>query len=269
MYSKEREIPLNRFRQHVDSLTKAQKASLKFYTSSDYKELNENIRGGRVRMMPPQSQNHFSNIMEAMKSGPMVDSVITVYRGMNTHYDVFQNKGLLSTSFSKKSAMRFAKDCTCCLYIINLTPGQYTILPISSISEFPDEEEILLPPGSLSVQRVVPCFSPTNTDNIDTIYCTYIPGNAEIVSINELNQRKFDELKIKISTDAWIQRITDTIDEDEMGLYDASEDDPVIFIESVLRSLPFYASIPNEFIVDKLILSRLVELLLNSENPCS
>jgi hypothetical protein len=250
------EKELIKFEQYVALLKKEQKDSLYYYTTNDaYKIINEKMRTGQTLTL--NSKQHMNNIMNAFDGGPTLDTVLTVYRGMNKPYNTLENKGgVISTSLSKQSAKSF-KGTSCCLYIITLTPGEYTILPLMSITELPEEEEILLPPGSLSIQKVIPYTDPTNTENVDIVYCTYIPENAKIINsnkLNNLNNKEFDKVKIKLSLESWINRILDSGIKDEITTF--CEDDSFSFNECILeqiKTLEFYDDIPKEAI-DKCLL---------------
>lgn len=254
------------FEQYVQLLTQEQKQSLKFYTSAEYKDLNSNIRTGQL--MSQSIRHHYNNIMDVFDGGPTVNSVFTVYRGMTKRYTAFENKGIISTSLSKTVAKTFHKGSSCCLYVITLTPGDYTILPLASVSEMPDEEEILLPPGTLSIQKITPYFDPNNEDSVDLVYCTYIPENNKIIQTNNLNafnDAQFDNIKIKLSVESWINRILESNIKEEIELLcDLSDKD---CIQEQLTTLDFYNDIPQEAI-DKclLLLSNVSESFTPNNN---
>lgn len=243
-----------KFEHYVTLLRKEQKDSLKFYTGSEYKELNSKIRNGSL--LSKELRQHLDNIMDVFNGGPTLDTVLTVYRGMNKRYTAFENKGIISTTLSKKTTKAF-RGTSCCLYIITLTPGEYTILPLHSVSEMPEEEEILLPPGSLSIQKVIPYTDPTNTESVDIVYCTYIPKNAEIINsnkLNDLNNKEFDQVKKELSLESWINRILDSGIKDEITIFcnDGDSDLNDCILEQI-KTLEFYDDIPKEAI-DKCLL---------------
>lgn len=248
---------IKKFEQYVALLKKEQKDSLKFYTSSEFKELNSKIRNGSL--LSKELKQHLDNIIDCFDAGPTVDTVLTVYRGMNKRYTAFENKGIISTTLYKQNTKVF-RGTSCCLYIITLTPGEYTILPLNSVSEMPEEEEILLPPGSLSIQKVIPYTDPINTEKVDIIYCTYIPENAEIINsnkLNDLNNKQFDQVKIELSLESWINRILDSGIKDEIitfcsDNYNDNEDFNNCILEQI-KTLEFYNDIPKEAI-DKCLL---------------
>lgn len=236
---------------YIDLLNKELKESLKFYTSSKYKELNESIR--QNKMMNNDIKKHYDNILDIFDAAPTVKTSLTVYRGMNKKHIENINKGFISTSINKDIAKKFKGNSFCCLYVITLTPGEYGILPLSKISEMPEEEEVLLPPGSLSIQSVIP-FSESK-ENVDVIYCTYIPENAVIINSHKLNtiNKKFNNtLKLDLSIQSWVDRILESNIKDEIKLLceDTFNDECII---ELIETLDFYDDIPKEAI-DKFIL---------------
>ena len=238
----------------LDLLNKELRESLQFYTSPEYKELNQSIR--QNKMMSKDLKKHYDNILDIFDAAPTVKTSFTVYRGMNKKHNETINKGFISTSINKDVAKKFKGNSFCCLYVITLTPGEYGILPLSKISEMPEEEEVLLPPGSLSIQSVIP-FS-ENKENVDVIYCTYIPENAVIINTNKIDNmnEKFNKtLKLDLSIQSWVDRILDSNIKDEITLLC----DPSHFdlkdkcILELMETLDFYDDIPKEAI-DKFIL---------------
>ena len=248
------EKELLKFQHYVALLNKEQKNSLRFYTSSEYKELNSKIRQGHL--LSKEFKQHLDNIMDCFDGGPTLNTNLTVYRGMTTKYTAFENKGILSTSLSKHKTKVFT-GTSCCLYIISLTPGEYTILPLNPVSEIPEEDEILLPPGSLSIQKVIPYTDPTNTENVDIVYCTYIPENSTIINsnkLNDLNNTKFNQVKIELSLESWINRILDSGIKDEIITFCESDDTFQNCILEQIKTLEFYNDIPQEAITKCLLL---------------
>ena len=239
------------FYKYVDLLNDNLKKSLQFYTSSEYKELNKRIRNGT--MLNNELKTHYDNILDIFDSCPTVKTPITLYRGMTKVYSDFENNGLISTSTSKEKAKTFSKG-TCCLYIITLTPGEYGILPLSNISEMPDEMEVLLPPGSLSVQSSISFTE--NNENMDVIYCTYIPKDALILKsseLNDMNKTQLDKIKLNLSIQSWVDRILSSGIKDEIQEFCEGESDLYSCIKEQLQTLDFYEDIPKEAI-DKFML---------------
>jgi hypothetical protein len=150
-----------------DTLSKETVRALKRYTDSSH--MNDSTE--------PEDTHDFSLVKRAFESGPSLFTSLTVYRGMSSHYNsIYSSNGFISTSFIKDSAKVFTEE-NCCLYRITLTPGAYTVLPLDKLSSTPDEYEILLPPGKLSVQMY--------DIEANEYYCTYIPDNSVIIPTTE------------------------------------------------------------------------------------
>jgi len=229
---------------YIDLLNDELKNSLRFYTSSEYKELNQKVRGGI--MLNKELKTHYDNISDIFDGAPTVKAPIIVYRGMTKKYTQFENQGFISASLNKDVAKTFHKGSSCCLYIITLTPGQYGILPLDNVSEMPDEQEVLLPPGSLSIQSIIPYSE--SKENVDVVYCTYIPENAIIINsteLNNLNNKQFEMTKISLSIESWVNRILESNIKEEIQLLceDAGSDLNTCILEQ-LKTLDFYDDIP-------------------------
>jgi hypothetical protein len=232
------------FYNYIELLNKDLKDSLKYYTTFEYKELNMSLKNNHI--MSKEQRKNYENILKIFEGGPVMRMNMTVYRGMTKRYKRFENEGFISTSANKEVAKMFAKNRYCCLYIITLTPGEYTILPLEKISEMPKEEEILLPPGDLSIQSIVPYTDPENRDNMDIVYCTYIPKNAEIVNnITDVSEM-LSEVRIKLSIQSWVDRILESNVKEEIELL--CEDNDIECILEQIQTLEFYEDIPKEAI---------------------
>lgn len=250
---------------YIDLLNDELKKSLRFYTSSEYKELNQKVREGII--LDKELKIHYDNISDIFDGAPTLKKPITVYRGMTKKYtNQFKNQGFISASLNKDVAKTFHKGSSCCLYIITLTPGEYGILPLDNVSEMPDEQEVLLPPGSLSIQSIVPYSE--NKENVDIVYCTYIPENAIIINsidINSLNDKQFKKTKISLSTESWVNRILESNMKEEIQLLceDTGSDLNKCILEQ-LKTLDFYDDIPMGAI-DKfmLLFNNLSDNLVN------
>lgn len=121
----------------------------------------------------PDSINKNYQVKEVVesifKSAPNMTDSLTVYRGITTMYTPKYN--FMSTSLDKNIALSFFKSQSkCCLYEIKLLPGAYSILPLMLLSAYPNEMEILLPPGRLDIQSVV-----KKDKMIEKVKCIFVP----------------------------------------------------------------------------------------------
>jgi hypothetical protein len=217
--------------------------------------------------MSVEHKKHYDNILDIFDGGPNMKTVLTVYRGMTKRYKMFEKESFISTSTSKTVAKRFSKGSSCCLYIITLTPGQYTILPLDTISEMPDEFEVLLPPGDLIIKSIVPYTDSENKEGVDLVYCTFMEKSAVVVQNVDINNlsitSKFKEASVKLSLQSWVDRILDSDLKEYMETF-CDEDDKQECILEFIKTLHFYEDIPQEAI-DKvlLLLSNISESLPN------
>ena len=99
----------------------------------------------------------FSDDLEKIiKNAPRVEKIMKVYRGTHDDYflksnlknkNYYLNDGFISTSLSrvvaenvKQNQLEFSE---CCILVITLLPGSH-VLPLFSVSQYPNEQEILL-----------------------------------------------------------------------------------------------------------------------------
>jgi hypothetical protein len=232
-----------------------------YYTGAGYDDLNRTFRRGL--MMSIKDETVFNDIMSVIDGGPYVKQPFTLYRGMGyKHKVMFQHRGLLSTSHDKEAAKRFSEK-HCCLYVITITPGQYTLLPLENISESPDEYGVLLPPGKLALQYILSEFADNNDEGIDVVYCTYIPDNAEIIDKDVKIQKAVNLVIDKLSVESWVERIFKNISEEVKSLCDV-EDNFNECVKDLIDTLPFKQDIPGEAIDKVTILLHNVKDKLNN-----
>ncbi len=117
------------------------------------------------------------SLLEIFDKGPRVLETYTLYRGLENPYNE-NGSGFMSTTLDIKRAKNFIYE-DCCMYVITITPGDYSILPVESVSVYPEELEVILPPGKLSIQMT------SVLDGIQTTYCTYIPRDSLIINTSD------------------------------------------------------------------------------------
>ena len=125
-------------KEFVKNLPHSIKGSLKWYTGPG-EELNILLRN--KERFGNFFQKQFDNISKAFNNVPKLEEPITVYRGMKESPN-FNSKSFISTSVSREVAIDYTSD-VCCLLEILVTPGS-KVLPLVSISLYPEQEEILL-----------------------------------------------------------------------------------------------------------------------------
>jgi hypothetical protein len=244
---------------YVNALNSELKDSLIYYSGEGYDAMNRAMRRGY--MLSEKDEKHYANIMRVFEGAPRVREAVTLYRGMGAQYkDDFQHPGVMSTSYNKEVAKKFAEE-DCCIYVITITPGEYGVLPIQGISENKEEDEVLLPPGRLSVQSVVPWMAEGNEFYKEVVYCTYIPQNAILtdMSISPLPPT----VREKLSTESWVERIVGMIKDTVETLCDDSEDFELCIREEI-EAIEFYREIPNDAIEKAIALFSNVRESMNT-----
>ena len=119
--------------------------SLNWYTQGNYKDFNTSLRTKSV-MTKVQSDN-LVNIDTFFSYVPPITVDIVCFRGSNIDVSGFkQELGYLSTSYHEDVAINFATGTNCCENIILIKAGS-KVLCLESISNFPEEFEVLVERG--------------------------------------------------------------------------------------------------------------------------
>jgi hypothetical protein len=147
-------------------LTVSELGIIDMYTGGESLWINNYLRDRQMEDLDETQRRHLKHYATVFnhlirdKSPPSKRDAI-VYRGAEAmHPDwrqlkagdglSFTNKGLISASFNRDSAIRFIEaDDDCCLLVLDLPKGTHGLY-VSSISRFSglQEDEIILPHGS-------------------------------------------------------------------------------------------------------------------------
>jgi hypothetical protein len=122
----------------VEKLSEKVKDSIWQYTCFDYVELNRMLRENE--RLFPKHQTIINNIDYAFQNSPKLEKEIIVYRKLRV-FDVNKMTSVISATYDKNFVSKFRADC--CILVITLPVGS-SVLPIESISNVPEEKEILL-----------------------------------------------------------------------------------------------------------------------------
>ena len=144
-------MSLQKYIDYLISLTQDEIQSLRFYTN-DCALSNTLVRKGK-KLFDAENR-YYSNILKIFSNGPKITEALTVYRGvkLKSVHDCRDYSGFISTTIRKDVSEEFTSSSSkCCVFKIIVPPGDYTVLPLYHISEYPSEEEILLPPGDILV----------------------------------------------------------------------------------------------------------------------
>lgn len=210
---------------YVENLPQNIKESLILYTDEKYIKLNEYMRfGGRL---PTEYQEIYDNIHLAFDNVPVLINSMTVYRGIRKNISIKYEgkympylKSFISTSTSLNEARDFSGD-TCCMLRILLSSGS-KVLPLSTISEHPEEMEILLSDeGEFIITNVV------LLGTLETYDITYIPKNF-IIHTNITTNNELNNFTNELSDDEWKSRILSLVSEEEAELFGEETIDNIV-----------------------------------------
>jgi hypothetical protein len=192
---------MNKFIEYVETLDKKQKKSLFEYTSS-CTVANTLVRRGKK--LVGKDASIYSEILKIFINGPKVKEPLTVYRGVNEMdaHNCKDYSGFISTTMDKGIAKDFSGK-TCCFYKILVPPGDYSVLPLKSISEFPEEEEILLAPGSIQI---------TGKDTDGSYTCVYI-HNANVKSFDYSSSDTNRQFR---TIDEWVDKLKKDVSQEDI-----------------------------------------------------
>jgi hypothetical protein len=187
--------------QYVRGLDADAKNALELYTGKFYVAMNNNIRKGIALKI--KQQKIFDTINRVFDESPVIGEPMILYRGVDLDKPgelKIYNKGFISTSLNKQMALIFSNiKKGCCLVKILVSPGS-KILSLVSLSEVPDEAELLLSAakGEFKVTSVG-----MDVNNMTLINVTYIPkGSVKLDKVSAVDKKlvkfTFDELKNRI-----------------------------------------------------------------------
>ena len=147
------------------SLTEKQKEAIDMYTSGESLWINNYLRDRNMTSLNTAQKNkmklYSKHINDLINISPLSKKNTTVYRGAEAMFEnwkelklgselLFTEKGIISTSFSRKVALDFIEeDDNCCLLVLRLPKGTKGLY-LNTLSAFRDleEDELLLPHGS-------------------------------------------------------------------------------------------------------------------------
>lgn len=193
-------------REYVRNLPDSIKESLNWYTDVNYITFNEIIRSGKV--IPRNERVHYENITTAFDQSPPLKHSVIVYKGI-VGEKVFSDKAFVSTTTSYDVTKYFSLE-ECCVLEITVSAGSL-ILPISEISNAPDEHEVLLDRGGT--------MTVTGTDirdNKKIIYVTYTPQFSAVIT----EEKNIDSIVEDFDDNLIIERIIEFFKDDDKDFLD-------------------------------------------------
>lgn len=194
---------------YVQDLEHDLKASLNWYTGVNFDQFNSYIRSGYN--LTTIQREHLENIDKAFNNVPVLEDALTVYKGKSSE-TVYSDKSFISTSTSIMGASRFSGR-SCCILQITVSPGS-RVLPLRTISEIPDEEEVLLDRnGHLVVTGST--VDRTNFSNMKIIFVTYSPYESKVVHDEKETMTTVQILDRKMIVNRVINFFIQDIDSDD------------------------------------------------------
>lgn len=166
---------LRKQEEYVSNLPDAEKKSLEWYTSGAYRDFNKALREGKI--LTQIQREHKDNIDSAFESVPPLEEPIIVYKGKGSD-NVYSDKSFVSTTLNYESSKRFSGS-ECCVLQITVSAGS-RVLPLRTISEMPDEEEVLLNRGDIAIVT-----GNAIKDRMKIIFTTYCPKDSKPVHTDE------------------------------------------------------------------------------------
>ena len=199
--------------------TKEMLESLRWYTGSDYDELNDAVRSGRE--LTPKVQRHWDNIKAAFFITRPLTEPLVVYRGKKSD-TLRQVVTPLSTSIYMAGTQDFIGQ-KCCLLHITVSPG-VKVINVSELSHNPVEKEMLLEPGGnliLTSVETQPIKLPMGTREMKTLYMTYVPRVTVTIDLAspDIEGATSDNIVQRYN----LERVIALIPEDEYEFIDSVE----------------------------------------------
>ena len=182
------------FQDQIDYISNLPPSSidiLKQYTGGLYIQVNGYLRG---EASPSKvAKRAIKEIDQIFSDVPPLAKGITLYRGMTRK--LIGKESYTSTTFSLEKATAFTKTI-CCFFEIYVPPGS-KVLPLGSISLFPQEMEVLLDrKGKFIVTTQIKCKEGVTTKTC--FQTVYIPTKSARLSL----MRTVTELKKKLKPDS-------------------------------------------------------------------
>ncbi len=226
-------------RKHIKLLSEIDnnlKRSLINYTDESYRSVNEGLRTKSI--LSTESLKIAKDIDSIFDLIEPINQTLTLYRGVSEQSHAQTDGAFISTTYDEKVAHDFTKG-KCCILVINVPPGS-KILFVESISDSPDECEVLLDRnGTFNITLVQEAQGLNKT----RIFITYIPPMSVVSTSQNLPQK----VEKAIIVGDYISRVVDVFPEDEYSLF---KDDEEVLNSSIIDIFTKIAqTIPNSSIV--------------------
>ena len=166
------------------------KYALKYYSDDGYKDINAQLRNGKISKFSEKIINTIDSLMENTKKDMVLKTNPKLYRGaeipeitkaLEAGKDitgfVFKENGYVSTSTDVKIAKDFVYSNKTAIFVINVPKGTEAI-DMKKISRYKDENEILLGRGKkFKISKVE--YSDKDKKHMPYIHVDIVPENIK------------------------------------------------------------------------------------------
>jgi hypothetical protein len=244
----EKSSSINLQKKYVETLDEDIKDSLRWYTSDEYVKFNRYLRTEK-KERNSVFERHVHNIDFAFLNAPALQESIVVYKGV-IGSKVFSDKAYISTSRYYDNTLKFAETYkNCCVMEITVSKNS-KVLPLQSLTEYKDEEEILLDRDGTLICTSQYVKKVKKESDMNMLVCVYTKG-IEIQTMKDVKEAIL-ELSEEERDKILIDRILSLVDEGELELYDSDKE-----LKNYIKSL--YSQIEPSLTISK----DLLDVILN------
>lgn len=133
----------------------------------------------------------------------MLENPIVVFKGKHSSR-VYSDRSFVSTSLSYEVAKEKFAGEECCVVEITVSPGS-KVLPLRTISEKPEEEEVLLDRDGIMMVT----GNKLGKDNMKIIYATYSPEESKLVKTEKDIEKADKSFDPQLVLEAIIESLKD------------------------------------------------------------
>lgn len=225
--------------------------SVNEYTNEAYKSINRSLRNNVP--LSDENQEIVNNIDMMIQQVEPILSPVLLYRGVSQQSYAKSDGAFISASYDETIANRFGKR-HCCTLVFNIPAGS-KILFIESISDHPDEKEVLIDRfGQFNVTLVKEL---STLGGRDKIFISYIPPNSVQATSGSLDEVVNDAVLQINTVEQVVERVLEILPQDEYEIFKDDEDSLVDSIQNIFQQVDSTLD-PDDTII-KLIIKRLAE----------
>ena len=152
------------------------KKVFQWYSSPEYKEFNKTLRTNKL--LKKEYVEKLDIMSEAFDLIPPTTETIVVFKGKKSNI-IYSDKAFVSTTLDYDQTKKFSGK-NCCVLCITVSPGS-KVIPLVSISEKPEEDEVLLDKEGILVLT----GSSIDYNEMKILFVTYLPKNCQVLESKE------------------------------------------------------------------------------------